>query len=365
MNFSLDIIPKINHSDIPAVDSYSILFQNGCYMQNHPPHQFPEGMIVGSFATMCLQYASLCHDFFSKYNFSNDLSSILNATHEGDGFFLFVPAGIKLSKPIQITNLFDEHSDVPLQTRNLVMMEAGSAIDLFIGDYTLSDESCISNEVMTVAMGKEAYLEMVCLQKMNSVTRLDTHTTVQQAASSRMKTHYITMGGNTVHNSLKVTLSGQNAEHATTGLSLTQQNEHVDNDVLIVHASPNCQSNQLFKNILSDKSTGVFTGRIIVNRDAQKTTAYQRSSNILLHPKAKMNIRPQLEIYADDVKCSHGATVGQLDAEALFYLRSRGIDESEAKKMLLHAFAREIVDGISCTSLRESITILNDGILTY
>jgi Fe-S cluster assembly protein SufD len=136
---------------------------------------------------------------------------------------------------------------------------------------------------------------------------------------------------------------------------LTQQNEHTENDILIEHVSPDCQSNQLFKQILSDRSTGIFTGRTVVQKNSQKTLAYQRSSNILLHPQAKMDIRPQLEIYADDVKCSHGATVGQLDAEALFYMRSRGIGEDEAKKMLLQAFAGEILDGISCIPFRESI----------
>ena len=347
MIFSPDIIFKINHSDIPAIDSYTILFNNGCLVDNKHIHQLPEGVVAGSIK----QYASSCHDFFSKYNFSDDL----NTTLDGDGFFLFVPAGAKPSKPIKITNLINGNNHALIQTRNLVMMEAGSSINLLISDNALGNESCTCNNVTVVALGNEAHLEMVRLQTMNSATRLNTNTTVQQAASSRMKTHYITLSGNDVHNSLKVTLNGQKAEHFAAGLSLIQQTEHVDNDMLMIHASPDCQSNQLFKNILSDKSTGVFTGRIVVNPNAFKTTAYQRSSNILLHPKAKMEIRPQLEIYADDVKCSHGATVGQLDSEALFYLRSRGIDESEAKKLLLRAFAHEVLDGISCTSFRESL----------
>jgi Fe-S cluster assembly protein SufD len=154
---------------------------------------------------------------------------------------------------------------------------------------------------------------------------------------------------------MNVNLTGANAEHYAYGLSMTQHGERVENDILIVHASPCCQSKQLFKHILSDTSVGAFTGRTVVSRDAQKTMAYQRSSNILLHPEARMNIRPQLEIYADDVKCSHGATVGQLDAEALFYMRSRGISETEAKKMLLQAFAGEVTDDIACKQFREKM----------
>ena len=176
-----------------------------------------------------------------------------------------------------------------------------------------------------------------------------------------MKTHLVALGGGNIRNRFDVCLNGEKAEHSVLGLSKTQQTEHVENDVLIVHASPDCQSNQLFKQILSDSSTGAFAGRIVVDKNSQKTIAFQRSSNILLHPKAKMDIRPVLEIYADDVKCSHGATVGQLDAEALFYLRSRGISEAEATKMLLQAFAREVIDSISCAPFRESILRMIDG----
>ena len=322
---------------------------------------FSSDIIAGSFASMFKQYAAICYEFFRKYNFSEDLLANLNTTVDGDGFFLYVPAGAKPTKPIKTANLIDRTNGIPIQSCNLVMMEAGSSINLLLSDFDLLGESCMT----VVALGEDAHLEMVRLQKMNSVTRLNTNTTVQQAASSRMKTHFITLSGNTVHNRLKVTLGGHKAEHLATGLSLMHQNEHVVNDMLMIHASPDCQSNQLFKNIVSDTSTGVFTGRIIVNRDAQKTMAYQRSNNILLHPKAKMNIRPQLEIYANDVKCSHGATVGQLDAEALFYLRSRGIDESKAKKMLLRAFAEEIINGISCIDLRESVMREMTNCVTY
>ena len=321
-------------------------------MDKNQTYQLPEGIIAGSFASMFKQYATVCHDFFRKYNFLDDLLAKLN---NSDGLFLYVPAGVKPSKPIKIANLVDGQNDVLIHSRNLVMMEAGSAVNLIFSDFACMGESCIYNIDTVIALGEEAHLEIVHLQKLNNSIRMNTNTTVQQAAYSRMKTHYITISGNAVHNSLKVTLGGPKAGHVAAGLSLMQQTEHVDNDILMIHASTDCQSNQLFKNILSDSSTGVFTGRIVVNRDAQKTTAYQRSANILLHPKAKMDMRPHLEIYADDVKCSHGATVGQLDAEALFYLRSRGIDESEAKKMLLHAFASEVVDGISCESIREII----------
>jgi Fe-S cluster assembly protein SufD len=359
-DFPLEIIRKMTHSDIPVIDSYSILICNGYHRHNDPIRQLPGGIIVGSLFGMIRQFDHVYRDFFNHDELSDDVLVNLNTMLSGDGFFLFVPANAKPSKPIQITNLFDGHSDALIQPRNLVIMEAGSSADLLVSDFTLSDEPHVVNDVTEVALGKAATLEMVRLQKLNGNTRLITHTAVRQADSSRMKTHYVTLGGGMIRNSMKINLAGKNAEHIAGGLSLTQQNEHVDHDMLMVHESPECQSDQLFKHILSDTSTGAFTGRIVVAKGARKTVAYQRSSNILLHPKAKMNIRPQLEIDADDVKCGHGATVGQLDHDALFYLRSRGISETGAKKILLFAFAREALDHISCDVFRESVLRLID-----
>lgn len=314
----------ILRSGVPEIDSYSILIHNGHYIRNQPAYQFPEGLAVDNFAN-------------------------------GEGFSLLVAANTKSSKPIRIINLFDGHCDTLIQPRNRVIMEAGSSAELLVSDCTLSGEPFTCNDVTEITLGKAATLDLVRLQKLNSATRLITSTSVQQTACSRMKTHYVTLCGGSICNHLSVKLSEEKAKHVTAGLSVTQQNERADHDILIEHASPDCQSNQLFKQILSDSSTGSFTGRIVVNKDSRKTVAYQRSSNILLHPETKMNICPQLEIYADDVKCSHGATTGQLDTEALFYLRSRGISESEARQMLLQAFAGEVLDGISCAPFREGI----------
>jgi Fe-S cluster assembly protein SufD len=286
--------------------------------------------------------------------FSNDAQVSLNRTPDG-GFSLVVPANTKPSKPIYVTCLFDELNLQQIQIHNQVTVEAGSSAELLMEYQTISDKSYTLYNVTEVSLDYDATLNIVLLQRMNGDTRLTNNITVNQSASSKMKIHFISSGGSDIRNQMNVNLTGANAEHYAYGLSTTQRNEHVENDILIAHASPCCQSKQLFKHILSDTSTGAFTGRIVVSSDAQKTMAYQRSSNILLHPEAKMNIRPQLEIYADDVKCSHGATVGQLDAEALFYMRSRGISETEAKKMLLQAFADEVTDNIACKQFREKI----------
>ena len=328
MNNSLDIFSRMLQSEIPVIDSYRVLIHNGHFVRNNQPNHLPDNIIVD-----CAASAQI-----------------------GDnGFYMYVPAHTKLSKPVQIINLFDKDCEATTQTRNLVIIETGSAAELLIDDFTFSGAHGTCNDITEISLGETANLEMVRLQKLNSVTMLNTETIIEQATLSRMKTYFITLGGRKIHNRLKVKLCGKMAEHLANGLSLTEQTENVSNDIRIVHASPDCQSTQLFKNILSDKSTGAYSGRIVVEKNAQKTIAYQRNCNILLHPKSKINICPQLEIYADDVQCSHGATVGQLDAEALFYLRSRGISESEAKNMLLHAFACEALDSISCMSLKDSI----------
>jgi Fe-S cluster assembly protein SufD len=176
---------------------------------------------------------------------------------------------------------------------------------------------------------------------------------VNQETASDLQSSTVTLQGGLVRNNLSIKLNGENAHCSAFGLFVTDNAQHVDNFVFIDHAKPNCSSNQLFKNILDETSTGAFTGRILVERDAQKTNAYQRNSSILMSGEAKMNSKPQLEIYADDVKCSHGATVGQIDEDALFYLRSRGISERDARLMLMFAFTREILDQIKIKPLKD------------
>ncbi|MDR2037182.1 MAG: Fe-S cluster assembly protein SufD [Bacteroidales bacterium] len=352
---TFDKINRFLDSDLPDLNSYSLIFNNGFHVHKESVHVLPGGIVVGSFLSTVRQFSEEYEKFFTDYSLPDDILINLNAMLSGDGFFVFVPANMKPGKPIQITNLFHGNGNVLTQPRNLIIMEPGSSADILLCDYTLSDESFMCNDVTDVVLAEGASLNLTRLQKVNGTSHLFTHTNVRQKMSSHMTTHYISLNGATIRNDLKVNLTGKEAEHYVKGLAFTQQSGHIDNDVHIVHASPDCRSNQLFKHILSDISTGAFTGRIVVDEGAQKTLAYQRSSNILLDAKAKMNIRPQLEIYADDVKCSHGATVGQLDNEALFYLRSRGIGKKEAQKILLQAFAEETLEGISSKEIKNEM----------
>ncbi|MDR2847746.1 MAG: Fe-S cluster assembly protein SufD [Bacteroidales bacterium] len=288
----------------------------------------------------------------------------LHIVQTPEGFSVHIPAGKQEITPVQ---LYIQASSAP-SLRNRIVMEAGSSASIAVS-YLSADEpagNTYTEDFTEVQLAENASLHLVQVQQLSSSAVLKTCTTVSQAAGSNMTTHYASLSGNDIRNTLNVTLSGEKAEHIACGLAFTKDTEHITNNVQIIHASPNCHSNQLFRHILAGKSTGNFTGRIVVNKGAQKTAAYQRSSNILLDNSAKMEIQPQLEIYADDVKCSHGATVGQLDVEALFYLQSRGIDKKEAEKILLLAFAEDVLKDINIQNVKdEIIQHVNEKLITY
>jgi Fe-S cluster assembly protein SufD len=209
--------------------------------------------------------------------------------------------------------------------------------------------------VTEVFLDRDATLDHYKLQNKDSHSTLINTIYFRQSEESSLSSNSISLNGGIIRNNSVVKLEGENASAEITGLYLMDRNQHIDNRVFVDHAVPHCQSNELFKGVLDDHATGVFNGHVLVRRDAQQTIAYQRNSNILLTDKATIDTRPFLEIYADDVKCSHGATVGQLDANALFYIRSRGISEASAKILLMYAFAAEIINKIGIPELRQRI----------
>ncbi|MDR1667729.1 MAG: SufD family Fe-S cluster assembly protein [Bacteroidales bacterium] len=268
-----------------------------------------------------------------------------------NGFMLCTPEKTKAAQPVRIIRTSDHNA-----CNNIITMEAESCADVLLVYPRLSGKISGNNDLTEIHLKENAVLNLIFLQDTESIPRLQTKTVVRQASGSRMTVHYATLSGEYVRNELHVNLDGSHAEHQAYGLAFTEGSEYAGYEVQITHTSPECRSNQLFKQILSGTSTGSFSGKVTVNRNAQKTAAYQRSSNILLDLKAKMTILPHLEIYADDVKCSHGATVGQLNNEALFYLRSRGIGKIEAKKILLLSFLEETIKNIKYQYIKDKIT---------
>jgi Fe-S cluster assembly protein SufD len=239
------------------------------------------------------------------------------------------------------------------QHRNLIIVEENADITLIICDHTLSPQKFLTNAVTEVYVGQNAHFDIIRVQNEHNNACKITHTFIHQEKDSTASSNNITLHGGLIRNSTYHYLQGEGSESLSFGLYLADKWQHIDNFVNVEHLAPNCRSNQLFKGVLDDMSTAAFNGRIFVARDAQGTAAYQKNNNILLTDDAKMDTKPQLEIYADDVKCSHGATVGQIDENAMFYLQSRGIDRREARLMLMFGFAHEVLQNIRIEPLRE------------
>ncbi|MBC8342830.1 MAG: Fe-S cluster assembly protein SufD, partial [Bacteroidetes bacterium] len=279
-----------------------------------------------------------------------------------DGVFAWIPENTLLEKPLQIVNLVSQPENSffqPLiQPRNLVVVEKNSHVRLVFCDHTLSNNPSLTNMVTEIFVDEGASIEICNLQNQNNQGALISNLHIHQKDKSKVTVNTITLNGGFVRNNTSIIIDGEHAEANIFGTHLTDRTQHVDNNTFIDHRKPNSTSNELFKAILDEEASGVFRGRIMVRKDAQNTNSYQANNNLLLTDQAKMNTMPQLEIYADDVKCSHGATVGYLGADELFYLRSRGICEKEARLLLMNAFVGEIVDKIHIPALRDRITFL-------
>jgi len=347
--------------DIPRLDTFLVFVFNGWYyIENKSSNGLPPGVILESLDNAAHQN----NPYLSKYGqlakTGEDPLVALNTAFAKDGFFLYIPKNTKVEKPIQIINFLKSEKDAYTTQRNFIYLDEGSEAELILCDHTLNLKSYLNNSVTEIFVGPNASLEYYALQNQhNNATGLNS-VFIHQQENSRTTTLNSSLHGGLIRNNLSVILDGENAEANLFGMAFIDRNQHVDNFTQVIHAKPNCRSNQVYKNVLDDHSTGAFAGRIHVVRDAQKTNAFQRNNNLLLTDKATMQTKPQLIIDADDVKCSHGATVGQIDEEALFYLRSRGIDENMARLMMMNAFAHEVIQEIKIEPLRDRIDELVD-----
>jgi len=260
-----------------------------------------------------------------------------------------------VEKPVQIINLVDSEQDIFNQKRNLIIVEPGSSITLIVCDHTISLNRFLTNTVTEVYVGENSHFNIIRVQNEHNNSFKITGTFIYQEKNSVVSSNNITLHGGMVRNNTYHYLAGEGAQCSSYGLYLADKMQHVDNYVNVEHLAPGCTSNQLFKGVLDEMARGVFNGRIYVEKGAQGTSAYQKNNSIILTDDARMYTRPHLEIFADDVKCSHGATVGQLDEDAMFYLQSRGINKNEAKLMLMAAFADEVIQKINIGPLRQRI----------
>jgi Fe-S cluster assembly protein SufD len=280
----------------------------------------------------------------------------LNTALHSDGVLIHIPAGAVVDKPVLIYYVALTEDDLYLiQPRNIVIAERGSQAQLAEIFVSRGTEPSLTNVVTEIRAAEGAVVDYSRLQLESGRNFHVGYTGIVQKRDSRIDTHVLSLGGAFVRNNLHFRLEEPGCSSIMNGLYLLRGDQFLDNHTRVDHAAPNCVSDQLYKGILKDSSTGVFNGKIIVHPDAQKTNAYQRNVNVLLSDSATINTKPQLEIFADDVRCTHGATAGFIDEEAIFYLRARGISETEARNMLMNAFAHEIIDKLNVAALKDPL----------
>jgi Fe-S cluster assembly protein SufD len=315
-----------------------------------------DGLIVGSILLAQKKFPELFNEYFNTIakTDSNGLTAT-NAAMFQDGIFIYVPEGVVVEKAVQLIKMINRDENLMVNSRNLIILGKNSQLSFLHCDDSVNHNSSLINTLTEVYLSENAHFNLYKLQNVNDATSLLNNTFIKQEKNSSSKVNVITYNGGIIRNELNVDLIGEGADANLNGIYLMDKKQHIDNQVHVKHSVPNCTSSQLFKGVLDDDASGVFGGYIFVKRDAQNTVAFQQNNNILFSKNAKIDTQPFLEIYADDVKCSHGATVGQLDNEALFYMKQRGINDADARLLLMFAFTAEVTTKIGIESLRLSI----------
>lgn len=337
---------------VPDLDTYTIIINNGWIDLKNST--IPANVVATEMADGANKYPELFAAHYNRLAAQKDDTTIsLNTAFARSGLFLYIPDNVAVDKPIQVVNVLSGGNPLMVNQRNLIVAGRGSQAKIVICDHTLANSQFLLNNVTETVLQPNAQLDCYCIQNLNDRSSQIASLLIEQNADSQLIANTLTLHGGFVRNNVEVLMAGQHAEASIYGLSLPAGHQHIDNFTYVDHAVPNCTSYELYKNVLNDESVGVFSGYVLVRPDAQKTNAQQSNKNICISPSARMYTKPQLEIYADDVKCSHGATVGQLDESALFYMRQRCIGEDEAKMMLMSAFAHEVVRTIRIPILAE------------
>jgi Fe-S cluster assembly protein SufD len=343
--------------DIMDLDTYSAVLLNGWFVYKTAPiTKLNNGVIIGSLQKAFEEYPELIKKHYGKYcDIEKNSFDALNTAFASDGVFIYVPENVTPDKPIQIINIINKKENIFIQPRNLVIIGKNSHLSLVLCDDALSHFPSLNNSVTEIFVDENASIDHYKMQNNENLSAMINNLSFHQLDNSHVSSNIVTLNGGFIRNDVTVAVNGEHCETILNGLYLVDGHQHVDNHTFIDHIKPNSTSSELFKGIIDNQGKAVFNGSIIVRKDAQKTLAYQTNKNILLTDEATINTKPNLQIYADDVKCSHGATVGQLDADAMFYLRARGISEDNARMLLMNAFAEEVAAKITIEPLRERV----------
>ena len=345
---------------INEIESYTLIFIDGVFSSflSDTTHDDCDVCVLSSALTRP-KYKMVVDNYFNTIAKDNNSLTELNTAFAVEGAFINIPKNTIVAKPIQILNFSTgSEKEVMLQPRNLVVVGENSHVQIIERHQNLSKNTVLTNAVTEIFVHKRAIVDYYKIQDDTENSSLIDSTFVSQKQQSVASVNTYSFGGKLIRNNLEFYHEGEHINCHLNGISILHDKQHVDNHTLVNHKYPNCESHELYKGIYSDKSTGVFNGKVIVQQAAQKTNAFQQNNNIIIDDGATINSKPQLEIFADDVKCSHGCTIGQLDESALFYMQSRGIPKKEAKGLLLFAFGNDVVEKIKIPQLKTRITKL-------
>ena len=325
--------------------------------------KLPEGVIVGS---LC-DHPELVAKYYAKLaKTGDDAVTALNTMLAQDGMLVYVPKNVKVDRAVQVINILKAPSlwgraggeALMVNRRVLIVLEEGAEIKMLFCDHAADDRNFLATQVIEAYVGENASLDLYCLEETHHKNVRVSNVYIDQQRDSRVNHNVITLHNGITRNRLDLTFSGEGAECQCYGCVIADKQQHVDNNTLIVHKVPHCTSNELYKYVLDDKAIGAFAGRVLVEHGAQKTASQMTNQNLCAAKEARMYTQPMLEIYADDVKCAHGSTVGQLNDAALFYMRQRGISFQEAKTLLQQAFINEVIDKMQLEPLRDRLHYL-------
>ena len=302
------------------------------------------------------QYKQVIEEYFNKVASKDESLTSLNTAFSKEGAYIYIPKSKAPKKPIQIVHLATgNEASLMLQPRSLVIAEENAEVQIIERHQSLTKNEVFTNAVTEIFAAKNARIDYYKVQNDAQTASLIDNTYIDQKSDSNVSVHTFSFGGKLTRNNLNFYQDGEHIDSTMKGVTILGEKQHVDHHTLVHHQQPNCESHQDYKGIYGEKSTGVFNGKIIVDKIAQKTNAFQQNNNILISDKATINTKPQLEIFADDVRCSHGCTIGQLDEEALFYLQSRGIPKKEATALLMYAFANNVLESVKLPELKTRI----------
>lgn len=341
------------HCKVQDIDTQMFVFLNGWYVHDQMPLTVsPEGVIAGSLIAAIERYPELVLPYLTQHRAQQSMEA-LNQLLFNDGLFVYVPQNVVISKPIQLISLTNTQHNTLLQNRNLIVIGEGAEATFVQCDDSLNGQKNLINNITTIQLEKEARFSYYKMENKDAQSLLFNKVMVTQRERSSLYSNAITFNAGLLRNDLHIQLTEPFATCKLYGLYLVDRKQHVETEIFVDHQVPDCESYQLYKGIVDDEASAYFKGHVIVQPQAQRTIAYQTNRNIALTNEAHVQSQPFLEIYADNVKCNHGTTVGQLDEEAMYYLRTRGICERNARMLLMFAFANEIADKIEIISLQK------------